>query len=175
VSVEGNFSQLAFTSPLNSTLIINLQNVWCRFLRNRSMFGLVCVCVCVCVSIDVQLECSSECTVNVMSRPGVEQCARCNKAHQSNKTLLNEWHSTLLHVSISKESTSTFQAHPICKFFHYSLGRSHKLSFKVTQQAVYYSVARAIWITFLLKAKLSGQDKYGIGGIHQVQCPDCLM
>ena len=42
VSVEGNFSQLAFTSPLNSMLIINLQNVWCRFLRNRSMFGLVC-------------------------------------------------------------------------------------------------------------------------------------
>jgi len=60
-----------------------------------------------------------------MSRPAVEQCVCYNKAHQSNKTLFSERHSTLLHVPIPKESTSTFQAHPICKFFHYSLGMSH--------------------------------------------------
>ena len=116
VSVEGNFSQLTFFSPLNSMLIINFENVWCRFLLNKSMFGFV------------QYECRSECTVKLMNRSGMEQCACKNNARQPDTTLLNERRSTMLHVSIHNELSSgnsyrTFKAHPIYEFYHYSLGR----------------------------------------------------
>jgi hypothetical protein len=49
-----------------------------------------------------------------------------NDTHQSKTTLFNEWHSTMLHVSIPKESSpvhsyKTFKTYQFCEFFHSTL------------------------------------------------------